>query len=69
MTRIIVNGMHVETLSVSLSYDDVLRLAGKVGDPTVVYEYRGGAGGEIKRGDRIGIADGLVIDATHTGKA
>lgn len=68
-----INGMRTTTSLTSLSYEDIVRLAGARGTPTVTWRYRGGgdeSSGEMHPGSgTICAADGLLIEAVQTGGA
>ena len=67
--KLIVNGrMRVISLD-SLSYRQVVDLAGMVGNPTVVWRLSNGNGGELTPGKWISLHSDTVISVAHTGNA
>lgn len=68
--RVVVNGEPLDVISVeTISYELARKLAGLTGAPSVTWKLPNGAGGILTPGDRIAIAEGLVINVCHTGNA
>lgn len=72
--KIIVNGCPVSTDETHLSYEAIVKLAGKSGHPSVTY--RAPAVGDSRREGTmytgkapLELAEGMVINAMHTGNA
>jgi hypothetical protein len=52
-----------------ITYAEIVNITGER-EPSVTYRFRStGAGGILHRGDRIAVAEDLVIDAITTGNA
>lgn len=70
--NIVINGTKMTTEATTLSYEEVLQLAGLRGNPTTVYSYRNSkdhSGRFLNPGKSVDVWDGLSIDCCHTGNA
>lgn len=71
--KITINGDAHETTAATLTYEDVVKLAGMTGTPSVMWKARGPAGestGIMHTGSySIVPSDGLSFNVAHTGNA
>jgi hypothetical protein len=68
--EIIVNEQRIKVKQWDLSYEEILLMAGKSGNPSVTWGVRGNNGGGIlSAGKKVAVVQGLIINAMHTGNA
>lgn len=74
LVRIIVNGLEFK-VGREVTYEQVVELAGKRGNPTVTYSTRRRRGDALRSGTMhtgcrpVAVEDGMVFSAMHTGNA
>lgn len=69
---IIVNGQSVVAPRKLLTYEDVVRLAGEVGTPSMMWSIKIGQAkqaGTLMPGGKIKVSAGFVFNVAHTGNA
>ncbi len=72
--KITINGTQVEIDAETLTYEDVVRLAGMSGTPSIMWRVRNASGGlssGLMHTASCGIvpSEGLVFNVSHTGNA
>jgi hypothetical protein len=71
--RVLVNGHEEQWNNPVMTYDELVRLAGKTGYPTAVYYWSGDGdhhrSGSLFSGRSVNVADGMHFTVIHTSRA
>jgi hypothetical protein len=69
VTTITINGVPVDVVMVTISYEEVEMLAGKGRLPFITYRFKdSGASGVLSPGDQIAANDGLAVTVESAGE-
>lgn len=66
---IILNGRDLEVSAGLYSYEDLVKLAGKSGQPTMVYRAPNRENGSVIPGDTLMLQDGMILSIVDTSSA